>query len=103
MATNYLIGDTIRFKVTFKDYNGNESDPASKTISVYREDGVTALLEDAAITSKVAGSTAQYTYDWQISTSLKAFEKLIAVVSWTGNHKTRLRVNATPIQTFGVS
>ena len=70
---SYLIGDTIRLKLTVQDLSQAEAAPdAAPTVSVYRSDGTTVLLEDQTATL-TDGTTAQYYYDWQISTALTTF------------------------------
>lgn len=91
----YLIGDTVRLKATIKDLDGNESAPATITVSVYRADGLTKLL-DAATPTKKGGSTAEYYYDWQIPTSLTETERLIALWEWSDNQKKSKRLEVKP-------
>jgi hypothetical protein len=95
----YLIGDTIRLKATIKDLDGELLAPASINLTVYRADGTTKLL-DAAVPALVAGMTSTYYYDWQISTSLTATERLIALWEWTGGQKKSMRFNVNPITEY---
>lgn len=93
----FLIGDTIRLGATIKDYDGNEEAPASITVTVYREDGTTALLS-AGVPSLVAGTTAQYYYDWTIpGATLTLPERLIVLWNWTGPHKAEMNFKVKPV------
>ena len=86
----FSIGDTIRLGATIKDYDGNEEAPAAITVTVYREDGTTVLL-NAGVPSLTAGTTAQYYYDWTIpGATLTVGETLIALWEWTGPHMKRI-------------
>lgn len=90
---DYLIGDTIRLKATIKNFVGVETAPASEpTVSVYELDE-TELLS-SGVSSLTTGTTAQYYYDWKVSTGLTANTNLIAVWSWDDLHKKKM--------TFGV-
>lgn len=92
----FLIGDTVRLEATIKDYDGDEQAPASITVTVYRQDGTTALLS-AGVPSLKAGTTAQYYYDWTIpGASLTTAESLIALWEWTGPHKKSLEFDVIP-------
>lgn len=92
---SYVIGDTIRLEAIIKDFLGEEEEPASISLSVYREDG-TQLLKDAT-PEKKDGTTAQYFYDFLIPTSLSAIQSLVAVWSWSGAHKKAMRFKIRPI------
>jgi len=81
----YLIGDTIRLKATVKNLDGDEEAPGSITVSVYRADGETLLL-DSGVPTLTDGTTAQYYYDWEIS-GITVAEDLTAVWEWSGPHK----------------
>ena len=93
MTNDFLIGDTIQLEATIKNYADAQTAPdAAPTVSVYRADGSTKLL-DGATSSKVDGTTAEYTYEWQIATSLTASERLIALWEWLAStvpHKKKL-------------
>jgi hypothetical protein len=83
----FLIGDTIRLSATIKNLDGNEQAPAAITVTVYREDGATKLL-DAGVPTLKGGTTAQYYYDWTIPAATLIYaETLNALWSWTGPHK----------------
>jgi len=89
---DYLIGDTIRLKATIKDFAGEVSAPAEKpTVSVFDLDGDELLSSG---TSSTGDGTAEYYYDWKVSTGLTTNTNLIAVWSWDGVHKKKM--------TFGV-
>ena len=92
--TNYLIGDTIQFKATIKNYAGTETAPASISVSVYQLDG-TALLSSGA-PSLTAGTTAQYYYDWTIS-GITSDERLAVVWNWSGPHYKKKLFNVIPL------
>lgn len=86
---DYLIGDTIRFKATIKNFAGVETAPASEPIvSVYELDE-TELLS-SGVSSLTTGTTAQYYYDWKVSTGLTTNTNLIAVWSWDDIHKKKM-------------
>jgi len=86
---DYLIGDTIRLKATIKDFAGVETAPVSKpTVSVFDLDE-TELLSSGGSTL-TTGTTAQYYYDWKVSTGLTANTNLIAVWSWDDTHKKKM-------------
>jgi hypothetical protein len=91
----FIIGDTIRLGATIKDYDGNEEAPASITVTVYREDGATKLL-NLGVPSLKGGTTAQYYYDWTIVGSLTVPETLIALWDWTGPHKKTINFEVIP-------
>ena len=95
MATNYIIGDTIRLQATIKNFAGTEVAPASITVSVYQLDE-TALLS-AGVPTLTGGTTAQYYYDWTVSTGLTKDEQLAVVWSWSGPHKKKTLFNIIPI------
>lgn len=84
---NYVIGDTIRIKITIKDYDDVETAPVSvPTLAIYQ------LNETALLTSGVStlttGTIAQYYYDWMVSTTgLTENQGLIAVWSWPSHKK----------------
>lgn len=92
---SYIIGDTIRLKATIKNLTNEEEAPASITVSVHQLDG-TELLS-SGIPSLSAGTTAQYYYDYTISTGLTIDERLAVVWSWTGPHKKKMLFNTIPI------
>jgi hypothetical protein len=81
----FLIGDTIRLSATIKNLDGNEQAPAAITVTVYRDDGTTKIL-DAGVPSLKTGTTAQYYYDWTVATVTSA-ETLTVLWEWTGPHK----------------
>jgi len=92
----FLIGDTVRLGATITNFDGDEEAPAAITVTVYRQDGSTKLL-DAGAASLVAGTTAQYYYDWTIpGASLTAPETLIALWDWTGPHKKTIDFDVIP-------
>jgi len=83
---NYIIGDTIRVKITIKDYDDMEQAPVSvPTLAIYQLDE-TALLT-SGVSTLTTGTTAQYYYDWTVSTGLTANQGLIAVWSWPSHKK----------------
>jgi len=90
----YIIGDTIKFEATIKNYAGVETAPASITVSVYQLDG-TALLSSGA-PNLVDGTTAQYYYNWTIS-GVTIDERLAVVWNWTGPHTKKKLFNVIPI------
>ena len=81
----FLIGDTIRLSATIKNLDGNEQAPAAITVTVYRDDGTTKVL-NAGVPTLKAGTIAQYYYDWTVVTVTSA-ETLTALWEWTGPHK----------------
>lgn len=91
----YIIGDTIRLEATIKDLDGDDFAPAAITVSVYREDGTTKLL-DAGVATKKTGRVADYYYDWQIPTSITKEETLTAVWDWSGPHKKKKTFDVEP-------
>lgn len=83
---DYVIGDTIRIKITVKDYDDVETAPtAVPTLAIYQLDE-TALLT-SGVSTLTTGTTAQYHYDWTVSTGLTENQKLIAVWSWPSHKK----------------
>ena len=93
---DYLIGDTIRLKATIKNLAGVESAPASEpTVSVFDKDE-TALLSSGT-SSLTAGTTAQYYYDWKVSTGLTADANLITVWNWDDTHKARMNFSVVTV------
>ncbi|GAI77829.1 unnamed protein product, partial [marine sediment metagenome] len=86
---DYLIGDTIQLRATIKDFAGVETAPASEpTVSVFDLDETELLSSGVSILT--TGTTAQYYYDWKVSTGLTANTNLIAVWSWAGPHKKKM-------------
>jgi len=92
---NYIIGDTIRIQATIKNFAGVETAPGSIKVSVKQLDG-TELLS-SGVPSLSTGTTAQYYYDWTVSTGLTVDEQLAAVWSWSGPHKKKKLFNIIPI------
>jgi len=88
----FLIGDTIRLSATIKNLDGNEQAPAAITLTIYRDDAITKLL-DAGVPTLKAGTTAQYYYDWTVATVVVA-ETLTALWEWTGPHKKSMEFEA---------
>ena len=85
---DYIIGDTIRIKITVKDYNDVETAPVSvPTLAINQLDG-TALLS-SGVSTLTSGTTAQYYYDWPVSTGLTENQNLIAVWSWPSHKKVK--------------
>lgn len=85
---DYLIGDTIQLRATIKNFAGVASAPAEKpTVSVYDLDGVELLSSGV---SSTGDDTAEYYYDWKVSTGLTANTNLIAVWSWDDIHKKKM-------------
>lgn len=83
---DYIIGDTIRVKITVKDYNDVETAPVTApTLAINQLDG-TALLS-SGVSTLTSGTTAQYYYDWTVSTGLTEDQGLIAVWSWPSHKK----------------
>ena len=97
MSENYIIGDTIRLKATIKNFAGAELDPGSTgiTVYVYQLDG-TALMSSGVPTLST-GTTAQYYYDWTVSTGITSDERLAVVWNWKGPHKKKMLFNVIPI------
>jgi hypothetical protein len=92
----FLIGDTVRLGATIKNFDGDEEAPAAVTVTVYRQDGSTKLL-DAGVASLKSGTTAQYYYDFTIpGATLTAPETLIALWDWTGPHKKTMDFEIIP-------
>ena len=94
---DYNIGDTIRLKATIKNFNDVETAPAAINVSVYKLDGTTLLTSTGGIPTLSSGTTAQYYYDWTVSTGLTATTKLMALWQWTGPHKKRMNFNVVPM------
>jgi len=90
----FTIGDTVRLSATIKNLSGNEQAPAVITVTVYRENGTTKVL-DAGVPSLTAGTVAQYYYDWTIAT-VTAAETLTALWEWTGPHKKAINFEVEP-------
>ena len=88
---DYIIGDTIRIKITIKDYDGEEVAPASAPVLAIYQLNDTALLT-SGVSTLTTGTTAQYYYDWTISTGLAENQRLIAVWAWP-NHVKRYPFN----------
>lgn len=83
---DYLIGDTIRLKATIKDFTGVETAPSPEpTVSVFDLDGDELL--SSGVSSLTTGTTAQYYYDWKVSTGLTTNTNLIVVWSWDEHKK----------------
>lgn len=88
---DYVIGDTIRVKITIKDYDDEETAPSAvPTLAIYQLDE-TALLT-SGVSTLTTGTTAQYYYDWTVSTGLTENQRLLAIWSWP-NHKKRYPFN----------
>lgn len=88
---DYIIGDTIRIKITVKNYDDEETAPAAvPVLRVYQLDGT--VLESSGVSTLTTGTTAQYYYDWTISTGLTENQRLLAIYSW-GTHKKRYPFN----------
>lgn len=86
---DYLIGDTIQLRATIKNFAGVETTPASEpTVSVFDLDGDDLL--SSGVSTLSTGTTAQYYYDWKVSTGLTTNTNLIAVWSWDGIHKKKM-------------
>ena len=64
----YIIGDTIRLKITIKNLAGVEEAPASISVKVYMPDG-TEIYADAAPTLT---APAKNHSDWKINTFTSA-------------------------------
>ena len=94
---DYNIGDTIRLKATIKNFNNVETAPAAVTVSVYKLDGTALLTSTGGIPSLTTGTTAQYYYDYTVSTGLSEATKLIALWQWTGPHNKRINFNVVPM------
>jgi len=93
--TNYIIGDTVQLKATIKNYAGTETAPAVITVSVCQLDGT--YLLSSGVPTLTDGTTAQYYYNWTISSSLTEDERLAAIWSWSGPHKKKKTFNVIPI------
>jgi len=94
-GTNYIIGDTIRFKAVIRDYSGEEQAPASITVAVYKLDGTEVRSADTP--NLIDGTTAQYYYDWTVSTGITIDTRLAIVWNWSGPHKKKMLFNVIPI------
>lgn len=92
---NYIIGDTIRLKATIKNFAGTEIVPGTITVSVKQLDGT--ILLDAETPTLTDGTTAQYYYDWTVSTGLTRDTRLAAIWNWSGPHKKKKTFNVIPI------
>ncbi|MBA7551223.1 hypothetical protein ES705_43759 [subsurface metagenome] len=98
---DYLIGDTIRLKATIKNFAGVETAPASEpTVSVYDLDE-TELLSSGVSALTSTGVTAQYYYDWKVTSTgvnaLTANTNLIAVWSWDDKHKKKMTFSVVTV------
>ena len=98
------LGAEALLKLTVKDLTTQvETAPdAAPTVAVYQSDGTTELLA-ASTATLTAQTTAQYYYDWQISTSLTASERLIALWEWTANskpHKVKQHFNVVTLDDY---
>jgi hypothetical protein len=91
----FLIGDKVRLGAIVKNLAGIEEAPAAITVSVYRQDAETKLLDQQAATLKT-GTTAEYYHDWTISGTLTAPESLIVLWEWSGPHKKRTLLEVEP-------
>lgn len=91
----FLIGDTIRLSAIIKNLDGQEEAPETITVTIYKADGATKLL-DAGIPTPKTGRVAEYYLDWTISIELTAAEKLTAVWNWTGPHKKKVTFEVEP-------
>ena len=92
----FLIGDTVRLGATIKNFDGDEEAPAAITVTVYREDGTTKLLDGQAASLK-ASTTAQYYWDWTVpGATLTVPETLIVLWDWTGPHKKTINFDVEP-------
>jgi len=96
---DYNIGDTIRLKATIKNFDDVETAPASVTVSVYKLDGTALLTSTGGIPTLTSGTTAQYYYDYTVSTGLTSATKLMALWEWTGPHKKRMNFDVVPMIT----
>ena len=98
-----LIGDTIRLEATIKNYAGVETAPDdAPTVSVYRSDGSTLLL-DSATSVLTEDTTAQYTYQWQIPSTLTASERLIMLWQWAASevtHRKKQHFNVVTLEDY---
>lgn len=97
MGKNYIIGDTIRLKATIKDFAGNEKVPGSITLSIKQLDGTVLLSSTGGIPTLSTGTTAQYYYDWTVSTGLSEDTRLAAIWEWSGPHKKKKLFNVIPL------
>ena len=93
--STYLIGDTIRLKATIKNMVGEEEAPGTITISVKELDGI--ILLDTETPTLTSGTTAQYYYDWTVSTGITTDRRLAVIWNWTGPHKKKMMLNVIPI------
>jgi hypothetical protein len=90
----YLIGDTIRLKATIKDFSDTEHVPTSIKIDIYDRDGDALVSSGDPILT--TDTTAQYYYDYTISTGITAEEQLTALWRWSDLHKKRISFNVIP-------
>ena len=96
MVEKYLIGDTIRFVGIITNLDGEEFDPATVTISVYKKSGECLLDQKPA--AKV--SKGNYKYEWTIGgteeAELAQDSDLIVIWDWSGPHKKRFDFKVIP-------
>jgi hypothetical protein len=90
----YLVGDTIRLKATVKNFDDTEYAPVSIKIDIYDRDNT--VLVSSGDPSLTGGTTAQYYYDYTISTGITAEEQLTALWRWSDLHKKRISFNVIP-------
>ena len=92
---SYIIGDTIRFLATIKNFEGAEEKPAVITVSVYKLDGTVML---APITPDlIDGTPAQYKYDWLIPIEIKKNSTLVTIWDWSGPQKKEISFSITSL------
>lgn len=91
----YIIGDTIRLKITVKNLAGVEEAPASITVSVCNLDGTVLLA--ATPPDLTEETVAQYYYDWEIDPDLKEDTQLAVIWEWSGPHKKKMLFKVIPI------
>jgi hypothetical protein len=80
-----LIGDTVRLKVEFKDYDGNYIDPTSVKLNIYEEKTKKLLTTTPiALDSTNKQDTGIYFYDYTIPQGLTTL-----VYEFTGIYNTK--------------
>ncbi len=90
----FVIGDTIQLKATIKNYAGTETAPAVIGVFVKQLDGT---ILSSGTPSLSTGTTAQYYYNYTVSTGLTSDTRLAVVWEWSGPHKKKILFNVIPI------
>jgi len=85
MPDIYLIGAIIRFTALIKDMEGEITEPASITVTVFSADG-TKLLDKATPTNITEETEYNYFYDWKV-TGITVNTQLIVVWDYDDDKK----------------